>query len=363
MKITRISSTEDFAALREEWDALLAVSPANTAFLTWEWAFSWWEAFHGPDTDLFVLVATDHEKTVGIAPLVQTRRRLGGLWSLRQIKFLGAERAAGDYLDFLIDSRVEGRDVLQAMGEYLRQHGAEWDFLSLLEVPERSVHLPWLAETARDLGYRFSQDRLRVCPATALPPTWSALELSLSKDFRRNLKYKKRQLLEKRGGVFRLADTKNLGAELDAFWTLHEKRWNSRGERGSFTDPDKREFYRRMAARYAQKDWLRLYFLAVRDTPIATLLALRYGGRIYGLQTGFDPAWSKLSVGHVLLACVLQQAIQEGCGEYDFLRGTETYKYDWRARDKHTLALRIVNGHIKARVLDALTRVKRLGLR
>ena len=166
-------------------------------------------------------------------------------------------------------------------------------------------------------------------------------------------------MLEKRAGVFRLCDGQDLGAGLDAFWALHEKRWNSKGQAGSFTDPGKREFYRRMATRCAEKDWLRLCFLTMEATPIATLLGFRYGSRFYGLQTGFDPAWSKFSVGHVLLARVFEQAIVEGCREYDFLRGTEPYKYDWKARDQNTVALRIVNRRIKAKLLEAVIRVKR----
>jgi CelD/BcsL family acetyltransferase involved in cellulose biosynthesis len=363
MRITRISSTEDFAALRDEWNTLLSVSKADTVFLTWEWAFSWWEAFHNADTNLFVLVVTDHDKTIGIAPLVLTRRRFGGLFALRQIKFLGADIACGDYLDFIIDSRSQEREVLRAILEYLQDHHAEWDHLCLTEVPEGSVNVPWIADMAKDLRYRFAQGILHVCPSAAMPETWEALEMSLNKDFRRNLKYEKRQLLEKRGGAFRLCDEQNLEAELDAFWTLHEMRWNSKGQAGSFTDPSKREFYRKMATRCSEKKWLRLCFLTVDNARIATLLGFQYGNRFYGLQTGFDPAWSKFSVGHVLLACVVEHALAEGSREYDFLRGTEPYKYDWKARDKNTLALRITNRNVRARLLEAMIRLKRLALK
>jgi CelD/BcsL family acetyltransferase involved in cellulose biosynthesis len=361
MKITRIGATEDFAALRDTWDTLLAGSKANTVFLSWEWAFSWWEAFRNADTDLFVLVATDHDRTVGIAPLVLMRRRFGGFFTLRQMKFLGADSACGDYLDFILDAGQDEWEVLNAIFAYLQHHEAEWDQLCLPEIPATSDNVPRVAEIAQHLRYRFAQDTLRVCPAAALPETWQALETALNRDFRRNLKYERRQLLEKRGGAFRLWDEPNLEAGLDAFWTLHEMRWHSKGEAGSFTDPGKREFYQKMATRCAQKQWLRLCFLTMDDVPIATLLGFRYGSRFYGLQTGFDPAWSKFSVGHVLLACVFEQAIREGCHAYDFLRGTEPYKYDWKARDRTTLALRLANRRVRARLLEMMVRMRRLG--
>jgi CelD/BcsL family acetyltransferase involved in cellulose biosynthesis len=332
-------------------------------FLTWEWAFSWWEAFRNADTDLFILKVTEHERTIGIAPLVLTRHRFGGFFVLRRVRFLGAEIACGDYLDFILDPQADEPEVLRTILGYLEDHRAEWDHLNLTEVPETSVNVPGIAGVAHDLHLRFAQGIQRVCVSAPLPETWQALEASLNRDFRRNLKYEKRQLLEKRGGRFRLCDEQNLGAELDAFWTLHEKRWHSKGETGSFTNPRMREFYRKMAARGTEKKWLRLCFLILENAPIATLIGFRYGSRFYGLQTGFDPAWSKFSVGHVMLACVVEHVIAEGCREYDFLRGTQSYKYDWKARNKNTLELRVVNRGIRARLLEEMIRVRRLALR
>ena len=54
-----ISTTIEFAAIRDEWNDLLQASDSDTIFLTWEWAFSWWEIFHEANMDLFILIVRE----------------------------------------------------------------------------------------------------------------------------------------------------------------------------------------------------------------------------------------------------------------------------------------------------------------
>ena len=42
LTIERITDSETFTALGEEWDELLASSEADCVFLTWEWLHTWW---------------------------------------------------------------------------------------------------------------------------------------------------------------------------------------------------------------------------------------------------------------------------------------------------------------------------------
>jgi len=76
--LARICPTEDSAALREEWNGLLSASSADTGFLKWEWASSWWEAFQNAEASRFILTVMDRGKLVGIAPLILSRRRFCG---------------------------------------------------------------------------------------------------------------------------------------------------------------------------------------------------------------------------------------------------------------------------------------------
>ena len=50
-------------------------------------------------------------------------------------------------------------------------------------------------------------------------------------------------------------------------------------------------------------------------------------------NSGYDPDYSKLSVGLLLKALCLKEAIEDGKEYLDFLRGKEPYKYDLGAKD------------------------------
>jgi Acetyltransferase (GNAT) domain len=68
---------------------------------------------------------------------------------------------------------------------------------------------------------------------------------------------------------------------------------------------------------------------------------LRYGPTFYFYQSGFDPVYSKHSVGVSTMGLAIKTAIEEGASEYDFLHGNEEYKFHWahRVRDLNRLEL------------------------
>jgi CelD/BcsL family acetyltransferase involved in cellulose biosynthesis len=64
--------------------------------------------------------------------------------------------------------------------------------------------------------------------------------------------------------------------------------------------------------------------------------------RWYDYIGGFDPQFSSLSPGSLLIGHAIEQAEAEGAAHFDFLRGAEAYKYRWGAVDEpmFTLVLR-----------------------
>jgi CelD/BcsL family acetyltransferase involved in cellulose biosynthesis len=73
--------------------------------------------------------------------------------------------------------------------------------------------------------------------------------------------------------------------------------------------------------------------------------AVYYGfvanGRAYYYLSGFDPSFERLSPGTLIVHHAIQEAVREGAGEMDFLRGREAYKYGWGARDRAKRRLRL----------------------
>jgi CelD/BcsL family acetyltransferase involved in cellulose biosynthesis len=81
---------------------------------------------------------------------------------------------------------------------------------------------------------------------------------------------------------------------------------------------------------------LRLYGLRLGGAAVAALYAMQAHGRAYYYAGGFDPALGALSPGTMAVGHAIEEAVREGCREFDFLRGREGYKYRWGAEDRPT---------------------------
>jgi CelD/BcsL family acetyltransferase involved in cellulose biosynthesis len=77
----------------------------------------------------------------------------------------------------------------------------------------------------------------------------------------------------------------------------------------------------------------------VRARTISAQYVLIDRGRAYAYISGFDPEWARYSLGTLLIAFAIERAIDEGCREFDFLRGREQYKYGWGAVNRATVRL------------------------
>ena len=74
---------------------------------------------------------------------------------------------------------------------------------------------------------------------------------------------------------------------------------------------------------------------------VAACINFDYGDSYLLYNSGYDPAYSQLSVGFVNKAWSIKDAIESGKRTFDFLRGTERYKYDLGAEDRSIYTIRI----------------------
>ena len=83
---------------------------------------------------------------------------------------------------------------------------------------------------------------------------------------------------------------------------------------------------------------LRLYRLVIGRKLMAVYYGFAHGGRAYAYLGGFDPDEPRLSPGALIMLHAIEAAIDEGATEFHFLRGGESYKYAWGARDRWNTA-------------------------
>jgi CelD/BcsL family acetyltransferase involved in cellulose biosynthesis len=71
----------------------------------------------------------------------------------------------------------------------------------------------------------------------------------------------------------------------------------------------------------------RLTFIEVGGQLAAGTIGFVWGGTSYLYNSAFDRSWGSLAPGMVLVGEDIRQAIDEGCGGFDLLKGDYSYKY------------------------------------
>jgi CelD/BcsL family acetyltransferase involved in cellulose biosynthesis len=115
-------------------------------------------------------------------------------------------------------------------------------------------------------------------------------------------------------------------------FTLHERRFARMGVRTRFVARRRGGFHQDVSRLMFERGALRLFRLRVDGRTIATLYCFEHASRLYYYQGGVDPAWERESVGTVLMGQVVKYAFDRGLVAFEFLRGTEAYKFKWTDR-------------------------------
>jgi CelD/BcsL family acetyltransferase involved in cellulose biosynthesis len=346
MIVERIETTTGFAALRDDWNALLENSRSRCIFLTHEWLFTWWK-YLAADRSLFILTVRDKGKLVGILPLSLTPAHYSRMIP-RSLQFLGSGLVGSDYLDAMVTSGLE-QDVTEAFSEHLFRA----EMVLHLTATRRSSSL--VAQVAANLcgsGWTLVDTATNVCPYIKLRgQNWAEYLSSLGSSHRYNFNRRLRNLQKNHTLSIEVARTpEQAQPALDTVIGLHFKRWMPKGRSEAFQDAKTIAFHREFVELAAAQGWLRILVLRIDGMPAAALYGLRYGETFYFYQSGFDPQWSGQSIGLVTTGSAIKSAIEEGAAEYDFLHGAEEYKYHWASATREIGRLELYPHHSRGRL-------------
>jgi CelD/BcsL family acetyltransferase involved in cellulose biosynthesis len=317
------SRTEQLIALESElWDLYDRV-PNATPFQSPAWLLPWLQSF-GPG-ELRALAVFSSHRLLAFLPLVLVQEG-----EQRVARVVG--HGLSDYLDALIEPTL-GPQASQLLLRALQEVMREVHRIDLTDVPQHS-ELPRLLREW--FGGRL--ERCAVCPTLELGSSYVDYLATLPAWMNRNLKQTERRLAARGKLIFCQANRENLGYLLEAFFHLHALRWRAKDRAGVLHHASVREFHHQAAPRLLHRRALSLSVLMLDGAPIAAAYVLyRRDAHLY--LTGFDPGLEKLSLGSLVIAGAIGQAIALGCEKFDFLRGEEAYKYSWGARDCFTTRL------------------------
>lgn len=316
---------EALTALGAAWRAAEAASGSDSVFLTRAWQQAWWRHF-GRGRPLRIAALQDPGGApVALAPLFDD----SGVWRL-----IGAPLGpvdVADYLDVLVPAGREA-EGWGALGTWLAARRG-WEAVVLDNVPEGSATLAVAPRALAGAGLRLAVEETARCPVLALPADFERYLAGLDREARHELRRKVRRLeREVPDAGVRFARGAEALASLPEFVRLHRL---SGADKARFMTPAMEGFFGEMAEALAAEDRLVIARLdAGGGRALAALCLFDYRGGWYLYNSGYDPAWGRLAPGVVLLVRSIEAAIAAGVRAFDFLRGTERYKYDFGARDR-----------------------------
>jgi CelD/BcsL family acetyltransferase involved in cellulose biosynthesis len=297
----------------------LAADRGN-AFITPEWYLAATRTLHRGWIPAVLVVRDDGGRIRGLLPLLSAPSR----GAPRLLSFAGTR-----YGDLYHPVAAEGDDELiaAAAAPVMARHlGAR----CRLDIGRVDAGAGWWRELARawPAGMAAVPRSPEALPYIDLDgSSWEEYLAARSRQFRSQVGRKMRAL--RRDHQVRLrrpASEQEALGDVGTLFHLHDARWAGRHAASAIADPSVREFHREFTREAHQQGWLRLYLLEVDAVPVAGWYGWRVGDRFSYYQAGFDPAWGRYSVGFLLLAETVREAIAEGASEYDLLLGDEPFK-------------------------------------
>jgi len=280
-------------------------------FLSHNWQRLWWDSF-GEGRELLLLALKKSNETVGIAPL----QRQDDV-----ISFLG-DTDLFDFHDFIIPQGKEA-SFYPVLEDYLTSE--PWQQLYFPSLSQASPTLEYLPQMAERQGWQCLVEQEDVSPTLTLPEDWGNYLSSLRKKDRHELRRKFRRLEAADGFEPKVyTDPGEVATKLDSFFDLMRQ---SREEKHRFLTPERESFFREMAVALAEVGVLKLWFLEQHGNSVSSAICFDYCGRRLLYNSGFDPDFADLSVGLLLKATTIQDAIERKLTSFEFLRGDEPYKY------------------------------------
>lgn len=316
------------SVLGESWRELEARSSLTSFFNSWSWLGHWLEML--PDAfERRLLEARCGDRLVGMGVLVKNRRRLGKLpfcttWHLHAAGDPIYDGAMVEHNDFLIDDQ-HGDELRMAMVACWRESVG----------PAQELHLPGLRGSgfagmvSKELKRR---DEHRPSYVIALQPVrdhkldFTPLVSGHARRFiRRSIKEYKTL------GPLQTHVSETAAQALDYFdrmVALHQERWTSLGEDGSFKSDFRSQLHRTVIVKQFDSGEIQMLRVSAGNRDLGYLYSFIRGKRLYVYQSGFD--YTVLEKhgrpGLVTHTLAVQHNAALGFDVYDLMAGDSQYK-------------------------------------
>ena len=316
---TGISIHKEFSeSIRILWDNL-NTQGVTSPFLNSFVRESWFNIF-GSDYDLMILNHSDQL----LMPLKVKNK--SGSWVGSQDLF--------DLNDLIFQKEIKQSLLVDLIFfSFQKCDINRLDFFSIIQ--DSPLHKK-LIEACRTLNFKFEATFEDVSPVIKLPKTWNDYLMSLTKKNRHEIRRKMRRLEEAGDINIETTNTQNLRERISTFFALMIEN----KEKKKFLTSDRKKFMSEIISDAIQNDYGDLNFLTLNGSYVAASFYFVQDSKISVYNSGFDQSFSELSVGLLNHVLNIKKRI-DTFEEFDFLRGSENYKFRLGCESKNLIKIEI----------------------
>jgi CelD/BcsL family acetyltransferase involved in cellulose biosynthesis len=256
----------------------------------------------------------------------------------------------GNYWDVLAapDHRAS---VEEAVARHLRAQASEWDILNVDRLPPRSS----TPQAFSDAGLTVRRRPPVRAPWLALPATWDEYLAGLSSNRRAKVRRYLRPIDTGEVEVTEVEDPDEIASAVRKWQELRVAWWASRDRA---IDPghasERFRAFTTDVVRQLVVDRLALVReFRKGDEVIGVAIDFVDATTIYYWLNGFDPRFEGLRLGHAVVAGGIREGIDRGLEGFDFMIGTEAYKYEYGAEDRELIWVVVSNHRLRSRAVAA----------
>ena len=332
---------DSLAGLRQTWNYLAQKCPTSHPQYLYEWIEPWWRLVGSQLSTQFSVRVDMSGQTVALAPLMIERRRVRGVATLREVKWLAT--GPSDQADIL--SAISAEAAGAAVAGHLIRSRRAWDELHLECVPEGSQAVRGMLD-ALGAGLRCAVT-IKRSPSYYIDTRgdWGTYLATTSKKFvQRDLPRVRRRLGE--SGDVRICHDRqaDIADVLELAVPLHRARQEELGRSSRLADAQYVAFLGEALKGLADLGVLSVWTLHVGDDIGGYLIGFETGGVFYAWNMAHNPAYGGASPGKVLWAGAIQGCFEDqAVREFNMMRGDTEYKLKWTSTSRVLLDIRVRN--------------------
>ena len=344
-----ISNLREFESLRDVWNKLAYKQGVLTPFLCFDWFKIWLEHFL-KDNKLLILLLYQGEKVVAIAPFIELREKFKRILA-NKIELIG--NTYSPIRSILFDELDETCKAIctEHIFDYLLNNYKKWDIIDLNPIADEDDYKTVIKEIIKNSSYKNIEDFcFENWYMDGINYSGDDYLNQRSKPFRKELRKRKRQLEEKGQLDFVvIKDSNGIDRFADYYYEIYAKSWKKQELIGP-------NFHRDLAKMAAEKGWLRLGFLFLDETPIASSFTIVSDGTAYLLKSAYDEQYKDYGPGTLIRTEMIKYVIDmDKIKKIDLGQGSESYKRFFVSHKRDMKEIFIFNKSLKGKFLALLS--------